>query len=112
MGRTVSRMVSAASIAVGALSCSDPGTQHTRLKDECTRLAVYNATDERCAIEIAKDAIVRREGGLTYSKFSASYDKDAQAWTVMAAVEPAVPGGPVFILIGRDGKIRDFMLGR
>ena len=110
--RTVLKIVSAASIAVAAASCSDPGTRHTRLKDECSRLAVYNATDDRCAIEIAKEEIVRREGGLTYSKFSAAYDKDVQTWTVVAAVEPAVPEGQVSILIGRDGKIRGFTPGR
>jgi hypothetical protein len=109
---SVLKIVSATSIAVVAISCSDSGIQQGRLKDECLRLAVYNATDERCAIEVAKEEIVRRQGGVAYGKFSASYDTGAQAWSVMAAVEPMVPGGHVSILVGRDGKVRDFVEGR
>jgi hypothetical protein len=109
---SVLKIVSATSIAIVAMACSDPRTQQARLKDECARLAVYNATDDRCAIEFAKEEIVRRQGSLVYSKFSANFDTGAQAWTVMAAVEPMVPGGHVSILVGRDGKVRDFMVGR
>ena len=109
---SVLKIVSATSIAVVAIACSDPGTQQARLKDECLRLAVYNATDDRCAIEIAKEEIVRREGSLAYSEFSATYDTGAQAWSVMAAVEPMTAGGNVSVLVGRDGKIRNFTPGR
>jgi len=107
--RTVSRIAGAASIAVVAFSCSDSGIQQGGVSDECLRLAVYNATDDRCAIQFANQEIMRRKGALTYGKFSATFEKDARVWTVTAAVEPMVPGGQVTILVGRDGEIRDFM---
>lgn len=71
-----------------------------------------NAVDENCAIEFAKSEIARKDGKVRYTKFSADYDPDKKAWAVMAVSEPMVPGGHVFVSIGLDGKVLDFMPGR
>jgi hypothetical protein len=68
--------------------------------------------NEACAIEVAKSEIVRREGAQPYSRFSADYDAKDATWAVMAIFEPEKPGGHLFILVSRDGKVLDYALGR
>ena len=68
--------------------------------------------DEACAIDVAKAEIVLREGTQPYSRFSADYDAKDATWAVMAIYEPEKPGGHLFILVSRDGKVLDYALGR
>jgi hypothetical protein len=68
--------------------------------------------NEACAIEVAKAEIVHREGTQPYSRFSADYDAKDATWAVMAIYEPEKPGGHLFILVSRDGKVLDYALGR
>lgn len=68
--------------------------------------------NEACAIEVAKIEIVHREGTQPYSRFSADYDAKDATWAVMAIYEPEKPGGHLFILVSREGKVLDYALGR
>jgi hypothetical protein len=68
--------------------------------------------DQACAIEVAKAEIIHRERTQPYSRFSADYDAKDATWAIMAIHEPEKPGGHLFILVSRDGKLLDYALGR
>lgn len=78
----------------------------------CASSSNSSPISEACAIEVAKAEIVRREGTQPYSRFSADYDAKEASWAVMAIYEPEKPGGHLFILVSRDGKVLDYALGR
>jgi hypothetical protein len=95
-----------------ASGCTQERVEISATEAECAKLATQSKVDERCAIELAKAEIVRRQGKLDYSKFAADFDAEQGAWAITAVVEPLVPGGHVFVSIARNGEVRDYTVGR
>jgi hypothetical protein len=102
--------LSASATAIASCSSSTPQAAPTKLT--CDELIAKAAVDELCAIQLAQAELIRRDGRLDFSKFEATYDSKERAWSVMAMIEPMMPGGHVFVSVGIDGKVRYILPGR
>lgn len=91
------------------LACSNEHT--TPVATDCKSLAANKNLNDRCAIEAAKEEIVKRQGTMRYSRFSASFNDAEKVWVVMAIYEPETPGGHVYVVVRKDGSIADYSLG-
>jgi hypothetical protein len=67
--------------------------------------------DESCAIEIAKEAIVKQQGKMVYSRFEAHFYKPDRMWVVVAIVEPPLPGGEVSVSVRMNGEVHEIYPG-
>lgn len=91
------------------MACSNEHT--TPVASDCKSLAATYDLNDRCAIEVAKEEIVRQQGTMRYSRFSASFNGAEKVWVVMAIYEPETPGGHVYVVVRKDGSIADYSLG-
>ena len=96
-------------VAFLSMACSNEHT--TPAASDCHSLAATDSLNERCAIELAKEEIVRQQGTMRYSRFSASFNDGEKVWVVMAIYEPETPGGHVYVVVRKDGSIADYSLG-
>jgi hypothetical protein len=110
--RVLVRFLLASALLAGTCSCAQEKVDRTSTSAECSTLAAKAKIDERCAIEMAKAEILRRQGRQDYSRFMANYDSDRGTWLVTAFVEPLVPGGHLFVSIARNGDVSDYTVGR
>jgi hypothetical protein len=91
--------------------CGSTGQEPQATQDRCQLLATRAGIDEACALEIAKKAIVAREGKLDKSRFKVRFHEPDKVWVVEAIREPEIPGGFRVISVDRNGKVVDYMLG-
>ena len=97
--------------ALATSSCIGDRGKVAATESDCRALAEKGRLDERCAIEIARAEIQKREGDLTIVETDVHFSSEDHRWIVMAIYDPALPGGHFFVGVRLDGSIVDYEKG-